>query len=177
MKCKWHLPVSTVRESHQRLSLPPNRSQETSESVCASKKFSYLWGQKSQFPGERISCEPWSREKLPGRRTHRGAVTSIVKGATCLQDTPLDNFPNPDKRERYWTTSGSVSLTLHSHPYSKTVKKSGCVDKILIFNLNISYFYLDVWQHVFMCLCMPYIPPPRVWDGNITKTALGYNLL
>lgn len=81
-----------------------------------------LWRQKCQFLGERISWEPQSREKLPGRRTHQGAVTSIVKGATCLQDAALDNFPNPDKRDRYRANSGSVSLTLHSHPYSKQPK-------------------------------------------------------
>lgn len=154
----------TSHKRQVRMSLPPGSSPG-------------LWRQKSQFPGQRISWEPRSREKLPGRRTHQSAVTSIVKGATCLQDAALDNFPNPDKRERYRANSGSVSLTLHSHPYSKTAKKSGCVDKILIFKLNISYFYLDVWQHVFMYLCMPYVPPLRVWDGNITKTALGYNLL
>lgn len=122
----WHAsdiclyPLS--EKSHQRLSLPPNQSQETSENVCASWKFSWSLEAKVSISRRENSWEPQSREKLPGRRTHQGAVTSIVKGATCLQDAALDNFPNPDKRDRYRANSGSVSLTLHSHPYSKQPK-------------------------------------------------------
>lgn len=97
----------TSHKRQVRMSLPPGSSPG-------------LWRQKSQFPGQRISWEPRSREKLPGRRTHQSAVTSIVKGATCLQDAALDNFPNPDKRE----ISSQLRLCLFDSPLPPIFKDS-----------------------------------------------------